>query len=110
MEDEIYTPRQTDGNIFKDYTMDESRLVTTSMPNGVDQLKKFESVQELPSKPFKPQHTSSLMPPPKGLSRTLSRPADDPHSPLYAQKRHSALALMKSEDKDLTQSESGIFG
>ena len=44
MEDEIYTPRQTDGNIFKDYTMDESRLVTTSMPNGVDQLKKFESV------------------------------------------------------------------
>ena len=47
MEDEIYTPRQTDGtNMFKDYTYDETRLntgVTTSLPNGVDQLKKYES-------------------------------------------------------------------
>ena len=119
MEDEIYTPRQTDGtNMFKDYTTyDEMRLnsgVTTSLPNGVDQLKKYESVQELPSKLNKPQHTSSLLPPPKGLSRTLSRPVEaDPHSPLYMQKRHSALALLRSEDKDLSKSgneASGFFG
>ena len=115
MEDEVYTPRQTDGGIFKDYTLDESRLnanVTTSLPNGVDQLKKYESVQELPTKPFKPVHTTSLMAPTKGLSRTLSRPADDPQNPLYVQKRHSALALMKSDDKDLSRSEmgSGFFG
>ena len=101
MEDEVYTPRQTDGIMFKDYTLDESRLntnVTTSLPSGIDQLKKYESVQELPLKQFKPQYTSSLMAPQKGLSRTLSRPADDPQNPLYVQKRNSALPLMKSND------------
>ena len=39
MEDEVYTPRQTDGIMFKDYTLDESRLntnVTTSLPGGVE--------------------------------------------------------------------------
>ena len=44
--EEVYTPRQTDGNIFKEYTLDESRLNSgmALLPNPMDQLKKYESV------------------------------------------------------------------